>query len=97
MIKIREMETWNGSYEMEFFDNGLFQAEIVKSKGVTLSEKEQLEVKESGEYERYNAYIYFYSDKFEEGYYQIHYKPESGDTADHELLHKVLNTIEKAE
>ncbi len=97
MIKIREMETWNGSYEMEFFDNGLFQAEIVKSKGVTLSEKEQLEVKESGEYERYNAYIYFYSDKFEDGYYQIHYKPESGDTADHELLHKVLSTIEKAE
>ncbi len=97
MIKIREMETWNGSYEMEFFDNGLFQAEIVKSKGVTLSEKEQLEVKESGEYERYNAYIYFYSDKFEDGYYQIHYKPESDDTADHELLHKVLNTVEKAE
>ncbi len=97
MVKAREIYTWNGTDEMEFFDNGVFQAEIVKSKGVTLSEKEQLEVKESGEYERYNAYIYFYSDKFEDGYYQIHYKPESGDTADHELLHKVLNTIEKAE
>lgn len=97
MIKTRELYTWNDTDEMEYFDNGIFNAEIVKSKGVTLSEKEQLEVKESGEYERYNAYIYFYSDKFEDGYYQIHYKPESGDTADHELLHKVLNTVEKVE
>ena len=97
MIKTRELYTWNDTDEMEYFDNGIFNAEIVKSKGVTLSEKEQLEVKESGEYERYNAYIYFYNDKFEDGYYQIHYKPESGDTADHELLHKVLNTVEKVE
>lgn len=97
MIKTRELYTWNGTYEMEFFDNGVFQAEIVKSKGVTLSEKEQLEVKERGEYERYNAYIYFYNDKFEDGYYQIHYKPETGESADHELLHKVLNTVEKVE
>ena len=44
------------------------------------------------------TYIFFYKYAFEDGYYQIHYKPESGDTADFELLHKVfLNTVEKAE
>ncbi len=97
MIKTREIYTWSDSYEMEFFDNGIFQAEITKSKGVTLTEKKKIEVDESGEYERLSANITFYSDEYEDGYYQIHYKPESGDTADLELLHKVLNTIEKAE
>ena len=57
----------------------------------------EIEVDESGEYERLSANITFYSDEYEDGYYQIHYKPESADTADLELLHKVLNTIEKAE
>ncbi len=97
MVKSREIHTWGDSYEFEYFDNGVFLAEITKSKGVTLTEKEQVEIDESGEYERYGAVITFHSDKYEDGYYQIHYKPESGDTADHELLHKVLNTLEKAE
>ena len=97
MVKTREVYTWNGSYEMEFFDNGIFQAEITKSKGVTLTEKKKLEVDESGEYERLSANITFYSDEYEDGYYQIYYRPESVGTADYELLHKVLNTFEKVE
>ncbi len=97
MIKTRDIYTWNGSDSMEFFDNGVFQAEIVKSKGVTLSEKGKLEVDKSGKFESYNAYITFYADEQGADDYQIYYKPESGDTADHELLHKVLNTVEKVE
>ncbi len=96
MIKTRDIYTWNGSDSMEFFDNGVFQAEIVKSKGVTLSEKGKLEVDKSGKFESYNAYITFYADEQGADDYQIYYKPESGDTADHELLHKVLNTVEKS-
>lgn len=96
LLMDKQMATMDGHYDFEYFDNGIFQAEISKLKQRKLNKNGEIEYIE-GEYDRYNAYIWFYSDKHEDGYYQIHYKPESGDTADLELLHKVLNTIEKAE
>lgn len=96
LLLYRQIATMDGYYDFEYFDNGIFQAEIAKSKQIKLNENGKIEHIE-GEYDRYNAYIWFYSDKHEDGYYQIHYKPESGDTADLELLHKVLNTVEKVE
>lgn len=56
-----------------------------------------MEIDESGKFEMYAAVVTFYKDEQGADYYQIFYRPESGDTADHELLHKVLNTLEKAE
>ena len=97
MVKSREIYTWGGSYEFEFYDNGVFLAEITKSKGVSFSEKGKMEVDESGKFEMYTAVITFYADEQGADYYQIFYRPESGDTADPDLLHKVLNTVEKAE
>jgi len=96
LLLYRQIATMDGYYDFEYFDNGIFQAEIAKSKQIKLNENGKIEHIE-GEYDRYNAYIWFYSDKHEDGYYQIHYKPESGDTADLELLYKVLNTVEKVE
>ncbi|MBE6814530.1 MAG: helix-turn-helix transcriptional regulator [Ruminococcaceae bacterium] len=96
LLMDKRMATMDGHYDYEYFDNGIFQAEISKLKQRKLNKDGEIEYIE-GEYDRYNVYIWFYSDKHEDGYYQIHYKPESGDTADLELLHKVLNTIEKAE
>ena len=96
LLYYKRMATMEGYYDFEYFDNGIFQAEIAKSKKIKLNEKGEIERIE-GKYDRYNAYIYFYNDAFEDGYYQIHYKPESSDTADLELLHKVLNTVEKVE
>ncbi|MBQ4103227.1 MAG: helix-turn-helix transcriptional regulator [Clostridia bacterium] len=96
LLMDKQMATMDGHYDFEYFDNGIFQAEISKLKQRKLNKNGEIEYFE-GEYDRYNAYIWFYSDKHEDGYYQIHYKPESADTADLELLHKVLNTIEKAE
>ena len=97
MVKLREMYTWGGSYEFEFYDNGVFLAEITKSKGVSFSEKGKMEVDESGKFEMYAAVINFYADEQGADYYQIFYRPESSDTADLKLLHKVLNTVEKVE
>lgn len=97
MVKSREMHSWGGSYEFEYFDNGVFLAEITKSKAVSFSDKGKMEIDESGKYEMYMAVITFYADAQGADYYQIFYRPESGDTADTELLHKVLNTVEKAE
>ena len=96
LLYYKRMATMEGYYDFEYFDNGIFQAEIAKSKKIKLNEKGEIEHIE-GKYDRYNAYIYFYNDAFEDGYYQIHYKPESSDTADLKLLHKVLNTVEKVE
>jgi transcriptional regulator with XRE-family HTH domain len=97
MVKLREIYTWGGSYEFEFYDNGVFLAEIIKSKGVSFSEKGEMEVDESGKFEMYAAVINFYADEQGADYYQIFYRPESSDTADLKLLHKVLNTVEKVE
>ena len=97
MVKLREIYTWGGSYEFEFYDNGVFLAEITKSKGVSFSEKGKMEVDESGKFEMYAAVINFYADEQGADYYQIFYRPESSDTADLKLLHKVLNTVEKVE
>lgn len=88
----RDISTFNGNYDMEFYTTDEMSVEIQKMKRIFFngSEVEYID----GDYQAINMNVVLNS---EEGYYQIVYFPDREEQIDEEFIYKLLNSIEKAE
>lgn len=88
----RDISTFNGNYDMEFYTTDEMSVEIQKMKRICFngSEVEYID----GDYQAINMNVVLNS---EEGYYQIVYFPDREEQIDEEFIYKLLNSIEKAE
>ena len=88
----RDISTFNGNYDMEFYTTDEMSVEIQKMKRIFFngSEVEYID----GDYQAINMNVVLNS---EEGYYQIVYFPDREEQIDEEFVYKLLNSIEKAE
>lgn len=88
----RDISTFNGNYDMEFYTTDEMSVEIQKMKRIFFngSEVEYID----GDYQAINMNVVLNSEK---GYYQIVYFPDREEQIDEEFIYKLLNSIEKAE
>lgn len=88
----RDISTFNGNHDMEFYTTDEMSVEIQKMKRICFngSEVEYID----GDYQAINMNVVLNS---EEGYYQIVYFPDREEQIDEEFVYKLLNSIEKAE